>query len=137
MIGHYENTSFMSEASYLFTAEHPDAKVIMINWFEMIKKETLDVLFQGKFPGWEVEHASLTETALIMHYHPEFVRTDQIPHQEGKPFTPRPVIYPEPAGLVPPSGILYSAEGATPEIGKAMAEEIVETIAAFLNQEFD
>ena len=137
MSGHYENTSFMSEASYLFTAEHPDAKVIMINWFEMIKKETLDVLFQGKFPGWEVEHASLTETALIMHYHPEFVRTDQIPHQEGKPFTPRPVIYPEPAGLVPPSGILYSAEGATPEIGKAMAEEIVETIAAFLNQEFD
>ncbi len=136
MSGHYENTAFMSEAAYLFTAGHPDAKVVMINWFEMIRTETLDRLFDGKFPGWEVEHASLTETSLIMHYYPELAHADRIPKQEGKPYRPRPVVYPEPSGLVPPSGILYSADGASAEIGKAMAEEIVDTIAQVIEKEF-
>ena len=136
MSGHYENTAFLSEAAYLFTEAHPDAKVVMINWFEMLRPETLERLFDGKFPGWEVEHASLTETALVMHYHPDLVHPDRIPDQEGKPFCPRPTVYPEPAGLVPPSGILYSAKGATAEIGGAMAEEIVDAIAGVLADEF-
>lgn len=136
MSGHYENSAFLSESAYLFTSAHPDAKVMLVNWFEMVRQETLDRLFDGKFPGWEVEHASLTETALLMHYHPELVREDRIPLQEGKPFTPRPAVYPEPAGLVPPSGILYTANGATAEIGRAMAQEIVEAIAGEISREF-
>jgi len=137
MSGHFENTAYMSEASYLFTRKFPDAKVVIANWWELVKEETLDKLFNGQFPGWEVEHASLTETALMMYYRPDMVHADRIPDQVGKKFCPRPVIHPEPKGLVPESGILYSANGATPEIGKAMSDEIVETIGGWLEQEFD
>lgn len=136
MSGHFENTAYMSEASYLFTKKYPDAKVVMINWWELLKEETLDILFHGEFPGWEVEHASLTETSLMMHLCQELVHTERIPSQKGKKYSPRPVIYPEPRGLVPESGILYSADGASAEIGKAMTEEIIDTIGKILIQEF-
>ncbi|NLK34465.1 MAG: creatininase [Gracilibacteraceae bacterium] len=136
MSGHFENTAYMSEASYLFTKKHQDAKVVMINWWELVKNETLDNLFKGEFPGWEVEHASLTETSLMMHFCPELVHEDRIPKQKGKKHCPRPVIYPEPRGLVPESGILYSAEGASADIGRAMAEEIIETIGDIIVKEF-
>ncbi|MBQ8589060.1 MAG: creatininase [Firmicutes bacterium] len=136
MSGHFENTAYMSEASYLFTRNHPDAKVVIANWWELVKETTLDILFDGAFPGWEVEHASLTETSLMMYYRPELVHSDRIPDQQGKKFTPRPVIHPEPKGLVPASGILYSANGASHEIGKTMSEEIVETIGTILETEF-
>ena len=43
MSGHYENTAFLSEAAYLFTEAHPDAKVVMINWFETVSYTHLDV----------------------------------------------------------------------------------------------
>lgn len=136
MSGHFENTAYMSEAAYLFTRKHPDAKVVIANWWELVKEETLSSLFNGAFPGWEVEHASLTETSLMMHFKPELVHADRIPPQSGQKHQPRPVIHPEPKGLVPPSGILYSADGATAEIGKALADEIVETIGEILIKEF-
>lgn len=136
MSGHYENAPFLSEAAYLFTTECPGAKVLIVNWFEMLTQETLDRLFDHKFPGWEVEHASLTETALMLHYRPDMVHPDRIPEQEGKPFTPVPEIYPEPSGLVPASGILYTANGATAEMGKALADEIVSAIEKTLQKEF-
>ncbi len=136
MSGHFENTAYMSEAAYLFTRKQPDAKVVIANWWELVKDETLDLLFHGAFPGWEVEHASLTETSLMMYFKPELVHADRIPAQVGKKHKPRPVVHPEPKGLVPPSGILYSAEGATAEIGKALSDEIVETIGEILCDEF-
>lgn len=136
MSGHYENTPFMDEAAYNFTAKYPDAKVVLINWFEMICQESLDKLFDGKFPGWEVEHASLTETALMLHYRPELTNCERVEPQEGKPFHAVPVVYPEPTGQVPPSGILYCTDGANAEMGKAMAEEIVQAIIDTLDKEF-
>ena len=72
----------------------------------------------------------------MMHFCPELVHEDRIPKQKGKKHCPGPVIYPEPQGLVPESGILYSAEGASADIGRAMAEEIIETIGEILVKEF-
>ena len=136
MSGHFENTAFMSEASYLFSSQHKDAKVVIANWWELVKEETLDRLFDSNFPGWEVEHASLTETSLMMHFCPDMVHEERIPAQKGEKHQPRPIIYPEPRGLVPASGILFSADRAGAEIGRVMAEEIVDTLLNIVKQEF-
>jgi len=134
--GHYENQAFAAEAAYLFTARHPDATVVFMDWWRFISKETLDRLFHNAFPGWECEHASVTETSLVMHFAPELVHADRIPHQEGKQPLDLPLIYPEPEGAVPESGILYTAEGASAQIGKALAEEAVEKGSAFIKAAF-
>ena len=132
--GHYENQSFAAEAAYLFTARHPDAKVVFMDWWRFISRETLNVLFHNAFPGWECEHASVTETSLVMHFAPELVHADRIPHQVGKQPEDLPLIYPEPKGAVPESGILYTAEGASAEIGKVLAQEAVEKGSAFIKE---
>ena len=77
--------------------------------------------FSEGFPGWEVEHASLVETSLVMHFRPDLGHAELIPAQKGEKHKPRPLIFPEPANLVPESGILYTAMGAGPDKGAAIA----------------
>lgn len=136
MNGHFENTAFISEAAQLLTAANSDVKIVVVNWWEIVRDETLCNLFPSGFPGWEVEHASLTETSLIMHFRPELVRPELIPAQKGEKHQPRPLVYPEPKGLVPPSGILFTANGASAKIGAALAEEIGKSIKEIINSEF-
>ena len=130
--GHCENQSFAAEAAYLFTARHSDAKVVFMDWWRFISKETLDRLFDNDFPGWDSEHASVTETSLMLHFAPQLVHTDRIPFQQGKHPLDLPLIYPEPEGAVPASGILFTAQGASAAIGKALAEEATEQGSAFI-----
>ncbi|MGI5839236.1 MAG: creatininase [bacterium] len=136
MNGHFENTAFIGEAAQLVTAVRPDVKVVIVNWWDIVKAKTLETLFPTGFPGWEVEHASLTETSLIMHYRPDLVRTEMIPDQKGEKHQPGPLVYPEPKGLVPASGILFTANGASAAIGAALAEEIVKSVKEIIKAEF-
>lgn len=125
MNGHFENTPFISEAAHLVTAVNTKVKVVIVNWWDLLSPATLDRLFPEGFPGWEVEHASLVETSLVMHFRPDLVHAELIPEQKGEKHKPRPLVFPEPAGLVPESGILYTATGASPEKGAAIAGEIL------------
>lgn len=132
--GHYENQAFAAEASYLFTARHTDACVAFMDWWRFVSPETLDRLFDHQFPGWECEHASVTETSLMLYFHPELVHMDRVPPQAGVRPADLPPVYPEPTGAVPPSGILYTAQGTACEIGEALAAEVVPKAAAFLKK---
>lgn len=132
--GHYENQAFMAEAAYLFTQRHADARVVFMDWWRFVSKETLDELFENQFPGWECEHASVTETSLMLHFAPELVHVDRIPHQKGKQPKDTPLIYPEPQGVVPESGILFTAQGASAQIGKSLAEEAVINGSRFIKE---
>ena len=125
MNGHFENTAFISEAAHLVTAANDGVKVVIANWWDLVEVEILEDLFPEGFPGWEVEHASLVETSLVMHFCPQLVHADRIPRQKGKKHRPQPIVFPEPSGMVPDSGILYSAEHASPEKGSTIAENIV------------
>lgn len=134
--GHFENTAFLSEAAYLVTTANPGVKAVIVNWWEFVQAATLESLFPEGFPGWEVEHASLVETSLMMHFHPELVHPDRIPAQKGEKHQPVPLIYPEPSGLVPESGILYSANEASPDKGATIALEIVAQLQRIMASEF-
>ena len=133
--GHYENQSFAAEAACLFTAAHPDAKVVFFDWWRFVSMKTLDLLFDGQFPGWECEHASVTETSLMLYFCGELVHPDRIPVQAGKKPLDLPLVFPEPKGVVPESGILYTANGSSAEIGRAIAMEVVASAVPFLKRQ--
>ena len=136
MNGHFENTPFISEAAYLVTAAHKDVKAVVVNWWDLVSATTLEEIFPEGFPGWEVEHASVVETSLVMHFRPDLVHAELIPAQKGEKHKPRPLIFPEPANLVPESGILYTAMGAGPDKGAAIAGEIVARLDRIVADEF-
>jgi creatinine amidohydrolase len=133
--GHFENTAFIAEAAREESAKS-GVKVVVANWWEMVPDEALRKLFPAGFPGWEVEHASLTETSLMMYMHPDLVHIDRIPPQQGKRHQPTALVFPEPAGLVPETGILYTAEGASESIGEALTNLILERLLQIVAREF-
>jgi len=133
--GHFENTAFIAEAAREESARS-GARIVIANWWELVQAEVLARLFPDGFPGWEVEHASLTETSLMMYMWPELVHVSRIPHQAGKKYQPKPLVFPEPHGLVPTTGILYTAEGANRSIGEALTNHIVECLERIVAEEF-
>ncbi len=73
--GHYENEAFAIEAIDLFLKNAPDAKVLIISWWNQVSDDLVEELFKGAgFPGWDTEHAGITETALMQYFAPELVR---------------------------------------------------------------
>ncbi len=136
--GHMENTAFAGEGVDLALRGRQDdgTKVVLINWWEHVGPEIIDELFPEGFPGWEAEHASLTETSLMAHFLPELVLADRL--EESDEYRPVPAysVWPEPAGLVPASGVLYQAYGATAEKGAALTKHVVEQILTILRSEF-
>jgi creatinine amidohydrolase len=136
--GHMENSLFAAEGVDLALREHPgdDVKVVTINWWEHVADDILDRLFPDGFPGWEAEHAGLTETAMMLHFLPDLVVADRLVANEERKLIPAYAIAPEPPGLVPASGVLHQAHGATAESGKALADYLTGEITAILRTEF-
>lgn len=136
--GNYENTYFAIEGIDLALrdAGHPPSvKVLHVNWWEQLPAAELDEVFQGTFPGWEAEHAGVVETSLMMHLDPDRVVADRIPVSHRMPL-PTYTILPEPAGLVPSTGVLASAEGSSAEIGRLLVERLDRAIDGILAREF-
>jgi creatinine amidohydrolase len=136
--GHMENTAFAAEGVDLALREidQEGVKVVLINWWEHVGDEVIAQLFPEGFPGWEAEHASLTETSLMAHFLPHLVLSDRFPESEEYRPVPKYSVWPEPPGLVPESGVLYQAHDASAEKGAALADHISGDIVAILQSEF-
>ncbi len=77
--GHYENVAFVTEAVELFFRTADDARVVILSWWDQVSDRMVDELFAGAgFPGWEIEHAALTETPLMHYFPPELVREEKL-----------------------------------------------------------
>jgi creatinine amidohydrolase len=122
--GHYENTAFIVEAATL-VAERYDVRVVSLNWWELVPAERLDEVFGGAFPGWEAEHAGIAETSLMLHLHPDRVRTELISDRVAEISPPGYTVVPERPDLVDPSGVLRTASGSSAEIGRKIADEVL------------
>lgn len=137
MNAHFENEAFIVEAIDLVTRETDGAATIIeTNWWDPLPQSVIDEVFAtSQFPGWALEHAAVTETALMLHYAPELVHMDRIVYEravEAKPY----VRYPVRPGDVPDYGGLADPRGATAEQGALMARTAVETIAVICEREF-
>jgi len=135
MNGHYENVAFLTESVELFIRGAPDAKVLIISWWDQVSDEMVDEIFaEAGFPGWDTEHAGITETALMQYFAPELVREDKIiDDQSDRKITYS--IFPPPEDIVPKSGVLYKATYASREKGEKLAKQVVDRIVEIARNE--
>ena len=136
--GNYENSYFAIEGIDLALRDAgtpAGARVLLVNWWEQLTAADLDEIFRGTFPGWEAEHAGIVETSLMLHMDPERVLMDRIPPSTDAPL-PTYTVLPEPPGLVPATGVLRSAVGSSPEIGKLLTDRLVDALERIMRKEF-
>lgn len=125
---HFENQNFLYEAvhSAMRRTRHPDLKILLFEHGlgNNLTESTKELLFDGDFQGWALEHAAVYETSLMMHLCPELVDVSKI--QDDK--APRRIwydVFPTPDDAVPASGVLWKASGSTAEKGELVWREIV------------
>lgn len=135
--GNYENLWFLNEGIDLAMREAAGTglRVMCLQHWAFLTKDTLAQVFPDGYPGIELEHAAVLETSLMMHYHRDLVRFDRIPDNPAAEAPPYDV-WPPRREWVAASGALVSAAGATPEKGAIIAAQYTRDIAAAVRREF-
>lgn len=133
--GHFENVAFVTEAIDLFLRNSTEAKVVLLSWWDQVTDEVVDELFaEAGFPGWDTEHAGITETSLMQYFAPQLVREDAIIDDQSERI-PTYSIFPPPEDIIPKSGVLYKATYASRQKGEKLAKQVAETIVQIARQE--
>ncbi len=138
--GHFENAWPLVEGVDLATRELrrdgiDDMIVLRFEYWDFVRKETLDRVFPDGFPGMELEHASLIETSLMLLLRSDLVDMTKVPSDGPARFPPydRTPVTP---GLVPASGVLARVDGASAEKGQWLMDDHVELITNAVRAEF-
>jgi creatinine amidohydrolase len=125
---HYENQKFIYESAHLALKRSPAAVargahvVVAEMAFQKLSDEIMELLFPDGFPGWDVEHAGIMETLLMLHLHPELVLAERAVDDEAerRPFYD---VLPVPDAFVPKSGSLWKSRQGTRRAPEADALE--------------
>jgi creatinine amidohydrolase len=138
--GHYENTPAIVEGIDLAVRELKrdgvaGISVIRLDYWDFVRRETLDRLFPSGFPGIDLEHASLLETSLMLLVRPQLVEMEKVP-SDGPAKFPTYDRTPVPPNLVPASGVLAVAHGSTADNGQLLMDDYVALISVALRAEF-
>ncbi|MDR7611164.1 MAG: creatininase family protein [Armatimonadota bacterium] len=133
--GHLESVPFIMEGVELACGRVPTARVLLVNWWELVSDALIRDLFGDAWPGWEAEHAALTETSLMLAFYPELVRRERITDDRAPRTLPYRV-FPQPEMVRPPSGVYANAAGASAEIGERLAAHIVTGLTGALREWF-
>jgi creatinine amidohydrolase len=134
---HYENAGFVYEAAYLARqATVADARIMVVEAaFAELSPAVMDVLFADvEFRGWDVEHAAVLETSLMLHLCPERVSMEHAVDDAAARHPPYDVV-PAPADFVPASGTLWKATRSSAAKGAAAWEEITARVGAMVCEE--
>jgi creatinine amidohydrolase len=93
-------------------------------------------VFDGDFPGYDLEHAALIETSMMLYWQPELVKLDRVPDDGPAEFKALDH-YPQDGAGVPPSGVLAPALGASAEKGKMIIEGTLDALEECLRDFFE
>lgn len=134
--GHWENAwtllEALEQAVEPYRATH---KAVLVHWWDQVRDEDVRALFGEVFPGWEVEHASITETSMMEVLAPELVRTELKADGGAKRLVTYD-IFPAPEDVLWPNGVGFSAVPASAEFGARLVDLLVERIGAIVDDEF-
>lgn len=139
--GHFENRFFLDEACYRAQRDSAlrgaeDLRILKMLYAEKIRPETMERVYAGlDFPGLDLEHGGILETAMMLYCHPELVDLSKIADEPTPDFPPYDV-FPANPDWVPASGALSSGRAATREAGKLLVEEFVELVSDAVSAEF-
>ncbi|MDQ4490926.1 creatininase [Sinomonas sp. ASV486] len=130
--GHYENYQFLYEGAEQATSElaarGQDVSAVLVSYWDFVGQETIDEIYRGAFPGWDVEHGGVLETSLMLHLHPELVRLDKVMDLPPA-LLPRYDVLPVRPELTPASGCLSSAAAASEAAGELLLERTSKALA--------
>lgn len=134
--GHMENQWFLTEAADLALRQLKaegvaGVEIIKLGYWTFINAATEAALFPDGLLSWELEHAAVMETSVMLHLVPHLVRADLIPDGPPADF-PLYEVYPFDTRPIPPTGVLSSAASATAAKGEAVLAQVVPAIAAAL-----
>jgi creatinine amidohydrolase len=134
--GHFENSWTLLEAVEQaiepYTATH---RALLVHWWDQVGPADVRRIFGDDFPGWEAEHASITETSMLEYLRPDLVRADRKADGGAKRVISYDV-FPPSSDILWPNGIGNSALPASAELGKQLVELLVERIGRILDDEF-
>ena len=138
--GHFENAWPAVEGLDLALRELrrdgiADMQVMRLEYWDFVRRETLDRLFPEGFPGTELEHASLLETSLMLLLRPDLVDMSLVP-SDGPAKFPAYDRWPVPHGFGPASGVLAVAHGSTAEKGSWLMDDHVALMTKAIRAEF-
>ncbi len=136
---HYENQAFLGEACDLVIGnqESEFPKLIIASWWDNVSDEVLPLIFnEVPFRGWDLEHAAITETSLMMYFAHELVRYDLM-SDESLEEVPKYQRYPVSKTLIPKSGALYTTVSSSAEKGRIITEDVIKNFLVFLKKEFN
>ncbi|SNB71266.1 creatinine amidohydrolase [Arboricoccus pini] len=139
--GHMENQWFLVEAADLSLRDqkmfrNTDLRIVKLGYWDFISKTTEELLFPDGSPSWELEHAAVMETSLMLHIRPDLVRRELIPNDPPAKFPPFD-IYPFDTRPIPATGVLSPAASASAEKGAAVWTQVVADITEALSKAFD
>jgi creatinine amidohydrolase len=110
-------------------------QVMRLEYWDFVRKETLDRLFPEGFPGTELEHASLLETSMMLVLRPDLVDMSLVPSDGPAKFPPYDR-WPVPEGFGSASGVLAVAHGSTAEKGSWLIDDHVTLMSKAIRAEF-
>lgn len=138
MVWHMENRGFTYEGAELamHEAKEPGARVLsMDEVFKPSDLKRIQHMFPKEFPGWDVEHAAIVETSLMLALRPELVRVSKIVDDEAQRHPPYDMI-PATPDTIPASGVLYRATLGTKEKGTELYDLLVNNLCEAIQTEF-
>lgn len=133
---HYENAGYLWEAADLASRECPNVRILLLeNPMPEFTPAELGELFPNGFPGWDVEHASVMETSMMLVLHPKLVRKERIIDDEAGRH-PRWDVIPAPEDFIPKSGVLWHPSEATVDKGRRFIAAAARRLEEALRTEF-
>lgn len=144
MNGHYENYQFIFEGAELALEKArqngiSDVRIQLLSYWDFVDEQTIEELYPEGFTGWDLEHAGVMETSLMLLLYPELVDMNKIddPLYRDLPASmPNYDVLPIVADYTPPSGCLSSPALSSREKGLVLREVAVKNMVKAIKGEF-
>jgi creatinine amidohydrolase len=136
---HMENVNFVYEGidQARVRGGLGDATIMSIDSiFAAFPESELAWMFSEGFPGWDVEHAAIMETSLMLAGRPDLVRSDRVVDDLSEEH-PWYDLIPAPPSHIPASGTLSLATQGTQEKGARLQAMLVAKLVEAVRKEFD
>lgn len=144
MNGHYENYQFIFEGAQLALEKAKadgieGVKVQLLSYWDFVDDATIEALYPDGFTGWDLEHAGVMETSLMLLFHPDLVDMDRIDagvYCDLPAQLPNYDVLPVVASYTPPSGCLSHPGASTREKGVVLRDVAVRNMVSAIEHEF-
>lgn len=140
IVGHTENLWHVSEGCDLAYRENArlaeGLRILNVGYWQFLPAETASAIFGTTQIDWDLEHAGIMETSMMLHLRPDLVHMDRlVEHAPSR--VPGYELWPYDTEAVPADGVLNTAMAATAEKGKQFLDAYVSSLTQALEQAFN